>query len=341
MSSSELMAIDFRVPADQSELAQHIGIDEGRLALAIQPDKKKSFFAKHYIEKRGKHRRGEYRIVSEAEPLLADAYKSFARRFDFFVRAVESRFPHASAYGYVRGRSTIDNAMGHCGAPLILNADIAGFFPSISSARLKVMFEQLGINGKIAGLLTEFVTIDGSLPLGLHPSPMLANIICLDLDDKFDKLAMESGCFYTRYADDITISGRNSVPKKEIIKNILSEEGFCLSERKFRITKPGQSHYVTGLSVSDPKLPHAPRVMKKNLRQELYYCGKYGIVDHLSRIGIDETIQKGINRIDGFVRYVSHIEKEALPHLRSDWGNLLNKEGLEISYTTIEACLSG
>ena len=104
VSSSELLAIDFRIPADQSELAQHIGIDERCLALVIQPDKKKSFFRKHHIEKRGKHHRGEYRIVWEAEPLLADAYKSFARRFDFFVRAVESRFPHASAYGYVRVR---------------------------------------------------------------------------------------------------------------------------------------------------------------------------------------------------------------------------------------------
>ena len=127
------MPIDFRVPANQAELAQYIGIDEDFLALVIQPDKQNSFYMKHIIEKRGKHRVGDYRIVWEAEPFLADAYKSFARRFDLFVRAVEPRFPHPSAYGYVRGRSTIDNAIDHCGAPLILHADIVSFFPSVSS----------------------------------------------------------------------------------------------------------------------------------------------------------------------------------------------------------------
>ncbi|MCH7495763.1 MAG: RNA-directed DNA polymerase [Candidatus Marinimicrobia bacterium] len=302
----------------------------------IQPEKKKYFFLKHLIQKRGKHRAGDYRIVWQAIPDLADSYKSFARRFDLFVRAVEPRFPHPSAYGYVRGRSTIDNAMDHCGAPLILHADIASFFPSISSYQLRVMFERLGINGDMAGHLTNFVTIDDSLPLGLHPSPMLANIVCLDLDEKLSKVAAEGECVYTRYADDITISGRTTVPKKEIIKTILDEEGFCLSERKFRITKPGQAHYVTGLSVSDSKLPHAPRVMKKNLRQELYYCGKYGIENHLGKIGVDDTLQQGINRIDGYVKYVSHIEKEALPNLREEWNTLLEKEGLKISYATKE-----
>lgn len=336
MFPSDRIFIDFRVPENQTELAQHIGIDEQQLELVIQPEKKKYFFLKHLIAKRSKHRAGDYRIVWQAISDLAESYKSFARRFDLFVRAVEPRFPHPSAYGYVRGRSTIDNAMDHCGAPLILHADIASFFPSISSDQLRVMFERLGINGDMAGLLTNFVTIDGSLPLGLHPSPMLANIVCLGLDEKLSKVAAESECVYTRYADDITISGRTTVPKKEIIKTILDEEGFCLSERKFRITKLGQAHYVTGLSVSDPKLPHAPRVMKKNLRQELYYCRKYGIENHLSKIGFDSILQQGINRIDGYVKYVSHIEKEALPNLREEWNTLLEKEGLEISYATKE-----
>ena len=52
--------------------------------------------------------------------------------------------------------------------------------------------------------------------------------------------------------------------------------------------------------------------MKKVLRQELYYCAKYGIINHLQKIDIDQTLQGGINRIYGYVKYVTHIEKETL-----------------------------
>ncbi len=54
------------------------------------------------------------------------------------------------------------------------------------------------------------------------------------------------------------------------------------------------------------------------------------------RIGVDPTTQNGINRIDGFVKYVSYIEKEALPNLRKEWDALLNKGGLVASFATIE-----
>lgn len=332
MSSSKRLPIDFRVPVNQSELAEHIGIDESLLELAIQPIEQNYIYLKHRIEKRGKHSAGAHRIVWESVPWLADAYKSFGRRFDLFARAIEPRFPHRSSYGYVKGRSTIDNAANHCGAPVILHADIVDFFPSIFSRRLRAMFEHFGINEDVAELLTKFVTIDGSLPLGLHPSPLLANIICLDLDEKLSEVAANCGCIYTRYADDISISGGAAVPEKETIAEILEEEDFRLSERKFRITKPGQAHFVTGLSVSDPTRPHAPRGMKKKLRQELYYCKKYGIKEHLCNIYVDETIQRGINRIDGMLRYVSHIEQNTLSHLREEWSGLLEKEGMEISY---------
>ena len=76
---------------------------------------------------------------------------------------------------------------------------------------------------------------------------------------------------------------------------------------------------MTGLSISD-NTPHAPRSFKKKLRQELYYCKKFGIKSHLLKLlgGSNEEclmggegieIQRGINRIHGTVCYVSHIEE--------------------------------
>lgn len=335
MTYTDPIFIDFRSPRNLAELSNYIGTEVIWLKRLVDPESRKSLFIRHIIQKRSTHRYREYRTVWQVHPSLADVYKSFGRRFDLFVRTVEPRFPQPSAYGYVRGRSTVDNARGHCGAPVILHADITDFFPSISRNRVKETFVRLGINGEVADILAEFVTIDGSLPLGLHPSPMLANIVCLNLDDRFDALADKYGCHYTRYADDITFSGKASVPDKEEIREILVGEDFRLSERKFRISKIGQAHYVTGLSVSDPRFPRAPRRMKRILRQELYYCKKYGVMQHLRRRGIDETLQKGINRLDGYVKYIAHIEKEVWPKLRTEWDGLLNDEGLEPSYESI------
>jgi len=343
MTVGRPILINFREPATLSELAEYIGIERGLLEKAIQPNKSESLYTKHQIPKRSKNGTDNYRIVWEADCLLlADAYKSLARRFDLFVTSVCSDYPHSSAFGYIRGRNTIDNARGHCLATTILHADIENFFPSISRERIATLFKRFGLHTDIAEALSQFVTIENVLPLGLHSSPLLANLICLEMDVQFKKLADKYGCFYTRYADDITISGNADVPKKEEVKSLLADEGFILSERKFRITRLGQKHYVTGLSVADKK-PHAPRLMKKRLRQELHYCKKFGIEGHLIHIkeylrhpdGKDNFVQRGLNRIDGMVRYISNIEDHLLPKIRGGWQNSLNEAGLKPSYQTV------
>jgi hypothetical protein len=179
--------------------------------------------------------------------------------------------------------------------------------------------------------LAKFVTIDDRLPLGLNASPMLANLICFDLDNQFEKLASDYGCKYTRYADDISISGLSRLPERSEIEQILTKEGFNLSQEKFRVTKNGQAHYVTGLSISDPNTPHVPRHMKRKLRQELYYSKKFGTKNHLAHIG-EERIQKGINRLDGTVRYISHVEDRLSAKLKSEWVFLLKRDDIQTSY---------
>jgi RNA-directed DNA polymerase len=333
-SDPRFVLIDFRQPSTLRELEKYIGVHPGILEAKLNSETS-SFFYRHIIPKRKPKPENPYRVVWQAKPSLEDAYKSFARRFDLFAQFIESRFPHHSAYGYVRGRGILDNAICHAGAPKILHADIQNFFPSISDTRLKNLFLMFGIQEIIADALSKFVTIDGFLPLGVHSSPLLANLVCLDLDEKLVELAKNYDCVYTRYADDISISGKEKIPEKEEIKSFLSEEGFILSEHKCRITKRGQAHYVTGLSVSDSN-PHVPRRMKKELRKELYYCKKFGIADHLRHVyGPGARISSGINRIDGTIRYLSHIEREIIPGIRKEWSSLLKRDGLSVSYEPV------
>ena len=93
------------------------------------------------------------------------------------------------------------------------------------------------------------------------------------------------------------------------------------------------AHYVTGLSISDEKMPHAPRALKKKLRQELYYCNKFGIKNHLRQRNVgDDEIQSRINQLHGMICYISHIEQK--PNLLKKWFSLLKRDKCSISYET-------
>lgn len=334
--SSRVHLPDFRAAQTPGEIAQYCGATEELFnRVSSDPDRER-FYIRHEIPKRRKRRSLGTRTVWEVpDGPLRDAHKSLARRFDLFARLVEPRYPSEFAFGYVRGKGTLKNAKKHCGAPLLLRADIKNFFPTISVARLQRVFMRLGLARVCAEALARFCTVDDHLALGLHASPLLANLVCLDLDDKLSELSVALGCTYTRYADDMTFSGAGPLPRREELTQIIDAAGFRLSTTKFRLTKLGQAHYVTGLSVSDTVDPHAPRKMKRRLRLELYYAKKYGLAEHLGRCG-EQSFQRGLNRIDGFVRYVSGIEHSKRESLRQSWTAVLSECHSEPSYMPVE-----
>ena len=327
--------IEFNRPETTSDLASYIGIDAGLFDEVVSSNNRTQFYFRHEIPKRNRNRTNKFRTVWQAIGPLATAHKRIARRFELFAHSADKNFPHKAAHGYVRQRGTVDNAKVHCGAPLLLRADLRDFFPSISTDRLFARFCELSMKPSAAMALAKFVTIDDRLPLGLNASPMLANLVCVSLDIKIQELAKTYDCKYTRYADDIAISGKENLPSKNELEKIVLEEGFQLSAEKFRITKLGQAHFVTGLSISDPSGPHVPRRMKKRLRQELYYCKKFGIGNHLSRVDADTSLQSGVNRLDGTVRYVSHVKSNISHQLKSQWNKLLKRDDVEASYKPV------
>ena len=342
MDDNKMIIVDFCRPSNIQELAVSIGISVDSLQKKVESDDPSRLFIKHEIPKKNRNRNNEKRVVWEVMPCMEDCYKSFTRRFDLFARHKVPKYPHPVTYGYIRGRGILENAYPHCNAFQILHADIKNFFPSITRDRLERMFLGFGIQPAVAQILGKFVTIFDTLPLGLHSSPMLSNLICLGLDDDLQMLASGYKCKYTRYADDISISGNGLLPNKGDIENILGKNHFKLAEDKFRFTKRGQAHYVTGLSV-DGNRPRAPRKMKRRLRQEIYYCNKFGIINHIQRIDhIREGnyIQRNVNRVDGMVRYVSHIERISLGEIQNKWKSVIDRDSVKVVYGNLSERMS-
>lgn len=339
---------DFRRIASRDMLIAAIGTDQATFdaILSFEPPPRRQpgpvdpdviqvvgipLFFRHDIPKR--NRAGGFRTVWE--PALAkQEYKALAQRLESFFRLALPGFPQDAAYGYRPGRNIRENAAAHTGHARLLTVDLESFFPSISVDRVAQLFERVGVQPAIAESLAQFVTIGGSLPLGLPTSPVISNAIAVPLDIACQALVEGTGVTYTRYADDLSFSGDADLPDIDVIRRIIEVEGFVLAEHKTRRSRIGQAHFVTGLSISDPAQPHVPRKKKRSLRQELYYAGKFGLSDHLRHRGINDVrvIQQEVNRIDGTVRFVAHHEPEKASRLRTAWKDLLTAEGLKPSF---------
>jgi RNA-directed DNA polymerase len=189
------------------------------------------------------------------------------------------------AVGFVKGKSVVENASYHVNQEFILKMDIKNFFPSITANRVFGLFKSLGYSSSVAITLTNLCTYNDSLPQGAPTSPYISNLICRKLDMRLEKLCYKRNLKFSRYADDITISGGRKVKSTiNYVEKILEEEGFLVNDHKTRTIFKSQRQQVTGIVVNE-KLS-VPNYIYRVLRQEIYYMNKFGVQSHLSEKGL-------------------------------------------------------
>jgi len=187
------------------------------------------------------------------------------------------------AEGFRKNRSIFTNAVHHVNNRVLVKLDIQDFFPTISHKRVKGMYLQLGYPQQVATLLSTLATHQGTLPTGAPTSPAIANIISRKLDKRFVNLGRKIGFSYSRYADDMTVSGNDERIVKMIpfFKEIIEDEGFAVNEQKIRIMRNGRRQTVTGVVVNQK--PNVAREEIKKLRAVLHNC-KHGNLIEQSEI---------------------------------------------------------
>lgn len=182
--------------------------------------------------------------------------------------------------GFIPNRSTVDNAKEHVNRECVIGLDMKDFFPSIHFGRVKGLFQQMGYATHLSIVLANICTFNGVLPQGSPTSPYIANLICKKLDYRIMKLCHKNNMNFTRYADDITISGNRGIEKfTTLIKNIIEDEGFKTNDKKERVLFKYHSQRVTGIVVNSKLSP--PKEMLRYLRKNIYYINKYGLKEHL------------------------------------------------------------
>lgn len=189
---------------------------------------------------------------------------------------------HPCSHGFISKKSIKTNASIHLGQSEIFKLDLMDFFPSIGLDRVVAVFRNFGYLPNVAFYLAALCCLNRRLPQGGAASPALSNIITRRLDARLYGLAKKFGLRYTRYADDIVMSG-DRIPRKvmAVSRQIISEEGFRIRENKTRLYRGGRNVIITGLRVSGDEL-RVPRKFKREVRRDVHFICNKGYWDHIN-----------------------------------------------------------
>ncbi len=198
--------------------------------------------------------------------------------------ATPNEYTDLAAHGFTAGRSVVTNAQPHVGRAFVYNLDLRNFFPSIHYGRVVAVLQlpPFGLRPEAAQLVANLCTDrtapreenkpgQASLPQGAPTSPLLSNLVCQRLDRRLRQLARKNGCFYTRYADDLTFSADRAAFTKNFrdeLIGIITAEKFENHPEKERIQRPWQKQEVTGIVVNEK--PNVSRQFILDIRRLLY-----------------------------------------------------------------------
>ncbi len=138
---------------------------------------------------------------------------------------------------------------------------------------------------------------------GAPTSPGICNAVLLRLDRRIGGLARKHGYQYTRYADDLTLSGDDRSKTKLLItiaRKIARDEGFRLNRGKTRVMRQGRRQHVTGVVVNDQM--GLSRVERRRIRAAIH---QLSADDHPKR-----------KRLEGRVAYLNMLNPEQAAPLK-------------------------
>jgi RNA-directed DNA polymerase len=190
----------------------------------------------------------------------------------------------------------------------VAGIDVHDFFGSISKNSVSEMLRHAGYGPNLSESLAGICTLSGFLPQGAPTSPVLSNSYLYKFDEQLTSEVTARGLRYTRYADDIALSGDRKADilgAIAIARELLRSFHLRLSDAKTRVVSRQGQQRVTGLIVN--KFGYPPRKFRRELRAACHKVRKAGNVS-----------RKDFDRIRGSINYLKQFEALRLsPELTS------------------------
>lgn len=292
---------------DLADVATLLDVDAGELAWFSDP--------RHWARTADQVALQHYRVSSQ--PAASGAVRVLEapkRRLKAIQRLVLDEIvgripPHDAAHGFRVGRSVGSYAAPHAGQAVVVRLDLEGFFASVTVGRVYGVLRAAGypepVAHCLAGLMTTVLPLRAwqgvprpadpglldahwrlgrrlavpHLPQGSPTSPALANLVAFRLDVRLTALAASWGARYTRYADDLALSGgrswlRGTSRILDVVDDIVRDEGFRLNQRKTAVLPRAGRQVLGGLVVNET--PRVARAEVDALRALLHNCVRHG-----------------------------------------------------------------
>jgi RNA-directed DNA polymerase len=215
------------------------------------------------IQNRGRY----YRTIKLAKP---DGGSRVLRVPDDRLKVLQSKIKRlildqvsllGCVHGGVKGRSVFTNAKPHIGKEIVFTLDIQDFFPSVGRGMVTTIYRYLGFDSEALSMLVDATTWDDQLPQGTPTSSALANLAMYRVDMRLSCMARQRGFAYTRYIDDLALSGsRRLLNFCGMVQRIVEEQGFTINPAKIRTMLASTRQVVTKIVVNQ----------KLNLPRERY-----------------------------------------------------------------------
>lgn len=316
------------------------------------------------IEKHIRTKRKIRKIVTYKEDNCA--LRSLHENALKFIRS--NSYPSLFAKAYIPHRGIYENAKAHLYNDIFIKIDIKDFFNSIDHKKLETQLyielnkvSDFKISRVHCQKLVEVASCGyPGLPLGLVTSPDLANLYLKGFDSlfygKIKKYPIDNP-IYTRYADDLIISFKQTDDYKAISEQIIRDarnllKEFCLviNYKKTQIINLDISNHVkiTGVNIikKDNNWRHIS--VGKKLKNELFWKaihyfdypndtsvldverlkGMFSFMLSIEKDGIDNSFSENMNRLvtdRGFTNISSLIvalpREESLVEIDSMWSS--------------------
>lgn len=293
----ELTDKEIPVIFELEHLSRLVGINY--ISLCEMINSPESFYREFKIPKK----RGGRRVLNAPYPSLLTCQK-------WIYKNILIKSPiHQCAQGFVENRSIFTNAEPHLNNMALLKMDLENFFPSIPINWVINYFSSLGYAKNVSFYLAALCCYHKHLPQGAATSPYLSNILLYSLDSRIQKLANAYNLIYTRYADDLTFSG-NYIPHNfsRIVGDIVNGFNLSVNDNKTRLHTTRGQRIVTGISVAGESLA-LPRTKKRELRKEVHFIRKYGLLSHMSKTKVKNPSY--LESLEGKLRFWLQVEPES------------------------------
>ena len=205
---------------------------------------------------------------------------------------------HDAVHGFVCGRSHLSAADKHRGAEWVVSVDIEDFFPTTSKKTVEEALFRIGYGtDDSVGLLSKLCCFRGRLSQGAPTSPVLSNVALHPIDSAIERVAQKYSARFTRYADDIVLSGSGRMPR-----NVLRElnDTFDGTVWRLSMTKRQMAEVPQRLKV------HGLLVHGNRIRLTKRYRNRIRAYRHL--LTQNKLKERDMRKIIGHLNYASQVD---------------------------------